>query len=111
VEVLALGAWLVIAAVGAVASLWNLLDARRDRAALDSAVQNGRRLIANGWVQDEAIRLVKQLLALAIGFAPLFGLSGLITFGLLTIAALTTLLSVLGYARRRALNRGLGVKR
>ena len=59
--------WTVAASIGAAIAAWATYDAWRDLQALGD-VENGRRVLARGWVRREAIRFGIQAVWAAIGF-------------------------------------------
>jgi hypothetical protein len=58
--------WTASSSIGALIAALNLFDAYGDLRAL-GPVQNGRRIIARGWVRSEAIRLGIQLAWALVG--------------------------------------------
>lgn len=58
--------WTLAATIGAVIAAWSIYDAYRDLRAMGAA-QNGRRLIAIGWIRREVIRFGIQAVWAGIG--------------------------------------------
>ena len=59
--------WTAAATIGALIAAWNMVDAWRDLHALGD-VENGRRMLARGWVRREFIRFGIQATWAWIGF-------------------------------------------
>lgn len=104
-------AWTAVTGIGLAASLWNRADAKLDLAELPMEVQNGRRRYGEGWVRRETIRAWHQGIGFALGLGALLQVPLPAVLGLLAMATLVMLNTIIDYRDRRAINKALGVRK
>lgn len=114
--------WVLVALVGLVYSILNILDARGDKEYLDTHnIQNGRRALAKYQLIAEYLRAAIQLIFAMIGLAAMtlpevpnsahlprheLIIRVLLTYGLIAASIMLSIKSYLGYRVRVLLTRG-----
>ena len=99
--------WTILACLGAGYSVWNVLDAIKDREAVHVSKTNGVLLVtAEGNIRREVVRLLFWSIAISVGVASLFRVeSEWLAYALLLFAALNVFNSRQDGHERRQIRR------